>query len=153
MQLIHAVMPSPLGNISLSEADGALVRLAFTSDSPCLSPETALLRQTVRELTEYFQGSRRAFTLPLNPQGTAFQREIWRALSLIPYGETISYARLAASAGHPGAFRAAGQAVGKNPLLILIPCHRVIPQNGGIGGFAGGTDKKRFLLALENRGM
>lgn len=149
MQTTQAVLASPLGNLILTEADGALIRLAFTPDAPLLAPSTALLRRAVRELEEYFAGSRRAFTLPMNPQGTAFQRAVWQALTAIPYGETLSYARLAARIGHPGACRAVGSAVGRNPLPVLIPCHRVIPQTGGVGGYAGGADRKSCLLALE----
>ena len=149
MQTIQAVTASPLGNLTLTEADGALIRLAFTPDAPLLAPSTALLRRAVRELEEYFAGSRRAFTLPMIPQGTAFQRAVWQALTAIPYGETLSYARLAARIGHPGACRAVGSAVGRNPLPVLIPCHRVIPQTGGVGGYAGGADRKSCLLALE----
>ena len=102
-------------------------------------------------LEEYFAGTRTAFDLPLNPRGTPFQLAVWRELSQIPYGETISYGELARRVGDPGAARAVGAANGANPLPIVVPCHRVIGANGNLTGFGGGLPNKRWLLALEAR--
>lgn len=143
-------IPSPLGVLTLWAEEGALVRLSFGPAAPS-GGETALLRRAAAELAEYFSGKRRVFDLPLAPAGTPFQRDIWRALETIPYGQTRSYAQLAALAGHGGACRAAGTANGKNPLPILIPCHRVIRADGAPGGYAPGPEIKKFLLNLENR--
>lgn len=141
-------MESPCGLLTLREEDGMLTAVAF---GPCTEKarETPVLRAAKAQLEEYFSGKRKAFDLPLNPKGTAFQRAVWAALRTIPYGETCSYADLAARASHAGACRAAGSANGKNPLPIIIPCHRVIRTDGSIGGYAGGLAIKRMLLELE----
>jgi methylated-DNA-[protein]-cysteine S-methyltransferase len=103
------------------------------------------------QLEEYFAGRRTRFDLTLDPAGTEFQRSVWFALADIPYGRTVSYAELAATVGRPRAFRAVGQANGANPIPIILPCHRVVASGGGIGGYGGGLDLKRRLLALEQR--
>ncbi len=108
-----------------------------------------LLHEAREQLAAYFAGRLRRFDLPLAPQGTPFQLRVWRALQDIPYGRTCSYAELAAAVGSPRACRAVGQANGRNPLMIVIPCHRVIAAGGGLGGYSGGLDIKRFLLRLE----
>ena len=108
-----------------------------------------ILRQANVQLQEYFKGKRTEFSLPLHVTGTDFQERVWRQIALVPYGKTISYADLAHKAGKPKAVRAAGTNTGRNPLSIVIPCHRVIGKNGGITGYAGGLDKKRYLLELE----
>ena len=110
--------------------------------------DATVLDDARRQLDEYFCGRRRTFHLPLAPQGTPFQRRVWQALLNIPYGETITYAQLARRIGSPRAARAVGQANSVNPIAIIIPCHRVVAANG-IGGYAGGPDIKRKLLALE----
>jgi methylated-DNA-[protein]-cysteine S-methyltransferase len=109
----------------------------------------ATLRQTQRQLNEYFAGERRAFSLPLDFRGTDFQRRVWQALLTIPYGETRSYAHIARQIGRPTAVRAVGAANGRNPLSIVAPCHRVIGSSGQLTGFAGGLATKAQLLALE----
>ena len=101
------------------------------------------------ELTEYFAGSRTQFTLPLAPAGTAFQRAVWGAIAAIPYAETAAYRDLASRIGRPASIRAAGAATGRNPLSIIVPCHRVVGADGTLTGYAGGLDRKRALLALE----
>lgn len=103
------------------------------------------------QLTEYFAGERQAFALPLHPLGTAFQLEVWQELARIPYGATISYGELARRIGKPQAMRAVGAANGRNPLPIVLPCHRVIGSDGSLTGFGGGLPVKRLLLALEQR--
>jgi methylated-DNA-[protein]-cysteine S-methyltransferase len=109
-----------------------------------------LIREAARQLAEYFASTRRAFELPLDLRGTAFQLEVWNALLRIPYGETRSYGRLALELGHPGAARAVGAANGANPIAIVVPCHRVIASGGGLGGYGGGLERKKFLLDLES---
>ena len=104
------------------------------------------------ELLEYFRGKRRAFDLPLDPRGTPFQRRVWEALAAVPYGETVTYGALARRAGSPKAVRAVGQANHRNPLPILLPCHRVVGADGSLTGYAGGLELKRFLLDLEGAG-
>ena len=108
-----------------------------------------LLAEAARQLEEYFAGRRRHFDLPLDVTGTEFQRRVWKAVSEIPYGQTMTYAQLAAHIGSPRAFRAVGAANGANPVSILVPCHRVVASGGGLGGYSGGLDLKKRLLALE----
>jgi methylated-DNA-[protein]-cysteine S-methyltransferase len=103
----------------------------------------------LRELDEYFAGTRRAFGLVMAPRGTPFQQRVWQAIARIPYGQTVSYTALATEAGAPGAARAAGAATGRNPLSILVPCHRVVGAAGALTGYAGGLDRKTHLLVLE----
>jgi methylated-DNA-[protein]-cysteine S-methyltransferase len=109
-----------------------------------------MLVETERQLEEYFAGRRREFALPLDPSGTAFQRRVWDALLTIPFGETRTYAQIARQIGHPSAMRAVGAANGRNPLSIVVPCHRVVGSTGALTGFAGGLDVKAYLLALES---
>jgi methylated-DNA-[protein]-cysteine S-methyltransferase len=108
-----------------------------------------VLRAAAEQLTAYFAGTLRRFDVPLDAQGTPFQRSVWRAIAAVPYGVTQSYAALAAVAGAPGAARAAGAATGRNPLGIIVPCHRIVGAQGALTGYAGGLPRKRALLALE----
>ncbi|MBD5503968.1 MAG: methylated-DNA--[protein]-cysteine S-methyltransferase [Lachnospiraceae bacterium] len=110
---------------------------------------SSLLNEACRQLDEYFQGKRRQFDLPLSCSGTAFQQRIWNELQKIPYGETRSYEDIAAAVGNPKAQRAVGQANNRNPIIIMVPCHRVIHKNGDISGYACGIEAKRYLLDLE----
>ena len=119
-------------------------RNAWTCD-----PQHPVLRQAGKQLDEFLAGKRTRFSLPLHFAGTEFQQRVWREIARIPYGETISYGELARRAGYPRAVRAAGMNTGRNPLGIVIPCHRVIGKNGSITGYAGGLDRKRHLLSLE----
>jgi methylated-DNA-[protein]-cysteine S-methyltransferase len=112
---------------------------------------SAVLKKTAQQLKEYFAGKRTRFSIPLSAAGTAFQKKVWQNLSKIPFGETVSYQGLARMAGKVKASRAVGGANGKNPICIVVPCHRVIAADGGIGGFTGGLAKKRKLLAIEQR--
>jgi len=112
-------------------------------------PRNALLVQAKRELAEFFAGKRRRFDVPLSPAGTAFQKSVWKAISTIAYGETITYGELARRAGVPGSARAAGAATGRNPIGIIVPCHRVVGADGSLTGYAGGLGRKKALLALE----
>ena len=144
---------SPIGRLDLIANQQALV--AVLSETTTLlqdaifDPEQPILQQTKIQLDEYFLGQRREFDLALEPQGTDFQKRAWQALRQIPYGETRSYLQQAQMLAQPKAVRAVGAANGKNPILIIIPCHRVIGSNGKLVGFSSGIEKKQFLLNLE----
>ena len=142
---------SPIGPLTLVEEGGALVQVVFDGDPGIAGREedSPLLREAERQLAAYFAGHLQVFSLPLRTKGTPFQEKVWRALQQIPYGETRTYGELAASIGQPAAARAVGGANHRNPLPIVIPCHRVVAAHGGLGGYGGGLDKKRWLLALE----
>ena len=109
-----------------------------------------VLRQAKRELSEYFAGKRTRFSVALDPQGTAFQRSVWKQIARVGFGATLTYGELAKRAGHPGSARAAGAATGRNPLGIVVPCHRILGANGSLTGYAGGLARKRALLRLES---
>ena len=111
-----------------------------------------VLRQAKRELAEYFAGKRGRFDVALDPQGTDFQRSVWKQIARVAFGKTITYGELARRAGHPGSSRAAGAATGRNPVSIIVPCHRIMGANGSLTGYAGGLNRKRALLALEGSG-
>ncbi|MEO6264143.1 MAG: methylated-DNA--[protein]-cysteine S-methyltransferase [Luteimonas sp.] len=154
--MLHTSMYSPVGPLLLAADDEGLCLIEFdsprhpaTRGSDWREGDNAVLRDTRTQLDEYFAGTRRGFDLPLAPRGTGFQREVWQALQRIPYGETISYAELATRIGKPSAMRAVGGANGRNPLPIVVPCHRVIGADGSLTGFGGGLPTKRFLLQLE----
>lgn len=146
---------SPIGTLLLAGDGTHLMHVHFQSGPRPLRPEqgwtasAAPFAQTVRQLKEYFAGTRRSFDLLLAPVGTAFQLRIWRMLRGIPYGETVSYGELARRIGNPRASRAVGLANGANPLPVIVPCHRVIGANGALTGFGGGLPIKRALLMLE----
>jgi len=108
-----------------------------------------VLRQAKRELSEYFAGKRTRFSVALDPQGTPFQRSVWRQIAKVGFGRTLSYGELARRAGHPGSARAAGAATGRNPIGVIVPCHRIMGADGSLTGYAGGLARKRALLALE----
>jgi methylated-DNA-[protein]-cysteine S-methyltransferase len=113
------------------------------------APNNAHLKRAKKQLAEYFAGKRRDFDLELDPAGSPFQKRVWKAIAGVPYGETISYGELARRTGFPDCARAAGAATGRNPIGIVVPCHRIVGSNGKLTGYAGGLDKKRALLALE----
>ena len=152
-------MPSPVGTLTLVATDAGLAAILWENDRPgrvrlkIAAEESGhpVLVDTERQLAEYFAGQRTQFALPLDWSGTAFQRQVWSALLTIPFGETRSYAQIAAQIGRPGAARAVGAANGRNPVSIVAPCHRVIGSSGALTGFAGGLDVKARLLALESR--
>ena len=143
-------LSSPCGPLTLFAEGGQLQRLCFGT-APSASAGTPLLREAALQLDAYFAGRLRTFDLPLAPAETPFARDIRAALLCIPCGETRSYAALAAAAGHPGACRAAGTACGKNPLPIIVPCHRVVRSDGTGGSYSGGQHRKQLLLRLETR--
>lgn len=147
-------MGSPVGSLALCADAGALTGVSFADGQP---PDTGhdggslILVEARRQLAAYFRGERREFDLPVAARGTDFQRAVWAELRAIPFGATTSYGEIARRLGlSPGASRAVGLANGANPVAIVIPCHRVIGANGKLIGFAGGLDRKRFLLRLES---
>ena len=147
----HYVYAMPQGRMTIVDSGGAVVRIGFgvlDVEGSALSP-TALTNEAATQLMEYFAGKRRTFSLPLAPKGTPFQKEVWQALSSIPYGQTRSYADIAAQVGRPKAYRAVGMANNRNPIPIVIPCHRVVGSSGDMVGYAYGTTIKRYLLELE----
>ena len=139
-----------LGSVTFVEEDGAL--LAITTHRPYegIEHETALIKEANRQLSEYLKRERQMFDLPLNPRGTDFQKRVWRALCDIPYGETRSYKQIAEAIGNPKAVRAVGMANNRNPITIVVPCHRVIGADGKLVGYGGGLEMKEFLLRLES---
>lgn len=154
-------MASPLGEILLvSDPRGSALSGLYLerqkyfpsrADHWRENPDATIFREAVRQLREFFDGARTRFDLALAPVGTSFQRDVWKAIAEIPFGETISYAELARRCGKPSAARAAGAATGRNPLTIVIPCHRVVGARGALTGYAGGLERKRKLLDLERR--
>ncbi len=140
---------SPIVPLTLTEKDGALAAVAFGGTPG--GQATPLLQEAARQLEEYFAGRRQNFDLPLAPQGTPFQQKVWAALHRIPYGHTAAYNDIAQTIGSPNACRAVGMANHRNPIPVIIPCHRVIGTGGKLTGYAGGLDKKQLLLELESR--
>ena len=157
MTLYANTMASPVGTLDLVAGDAGLVAVLWEDDRPGRVPLAAriagahhpVLLAARDQLREYLAGTRTAFDLPLDPRGTAFQRAVWRELAAIPFGETRSYADIARALGQPTATRAVGAANGRNPLSIVVPCHRVVGSDGALTGFAGGIEGKRWLLAHE----
>jgi methylated-DNA-[protein]-cysteine S-methyltransferase len=147
---MHTTFNSPIGPLTLHAENGALTSVWMEDqDLPEHIDDTAPLGEARRQLEAYFAGELREFDLPLAPAGSDFQLGVWKELAKIPYGETISYGELAARVGDPTKARAVGAANGRNPLPVIVPCHRVIGANGSLIGFGGGLDRKRRLLELE----
>ena len=151
------VMPSPVGRLTLVATHAGLSGVLWPSDNPFrvrlgpmdAAPDHPVLREARDQLDAYFAGSRTAFDLPLDATGTDFQKKVWAALLRIPYGQTRSYRDIAREIGQPTATRAVGAANGRNPISIVVPCHRVIGATGALTGFGGGLDAKEKLLAIE----
>lgn len=144
-----AIYHSPIGELQLECEDGAVTALKRAVTDVVSDPPSPLSRQVFRQLDAYFAGTRREFDFPCRLRGTPFQEKVWAALRQIPYGETRSYRDIAEAIGHPRAFRAVGMANHANPILIAIPCHRVIGADGSLVGYGGGLAMKKALLALE----
>ncbi len=141
---------SPVGILEIKSTECYITQLLFKEYAGTSSdaiPE--VLKECIRQLDEYFSGNLQNFSLPLAPEGTHFQQSVWKALQTIPYGQTISYKQLAEKVENPKACRAVGTANGRNPIAIIIPCHRVIAADGSLGGYAGGLDTKTTLLRIE----
>ena len=156
--LCYLEHPSPLGILLLASTEQGLCGLYFSDhkyfkgkDGWRNEPEHRHLTRAARQLDEYFAGQRTTFELQLHMIGTDFQRAVWQGLLAIPYGETVSYGMQAQRIGHPNAVRAVGAANGRNPISIIVPCHRVIGASGKLSGYAGGLEHKHYLLAFEKR--
>jgi methylated-DNA-[protein]-cysteine S-methyltransferase len=158
-QYLYKQMDSPVGRLTLAASADGLAAVLWENDRPSRvrlhldgrDDKHPVLVEAERQLTEYFGGRRRQFALPLDLAGTPFQRRVWAALQTIPFGETRSYGELAREIGEPRAVRAVGAANGRNPVSIVVPCHRVIGATGGLTGFAGGLPTKAWLLNLEGQ--
>ena len=152
MATVTYTFSSSIGIVRLTEEQGAITHIALTEHCDASSSPSPLMCEAERQITEYLNGTRRQMDFAIWMEGTPFQLHVWQALQQIPYGSTRSYGELAAWLGSPGASRAVGMACNKNPLLLIVPCHRVIGANGKLTGFACGLDIKRYLLLLEKRG-
>lgn len=159
MSFASRQIASPVGQLTLLASGTGLAAVLWPDDDPMrvrleprtmAAPDHAILDETARQLDGYFAGKLRIFTVPLDFQGTDFQKRVWRALLTIPYGETRSYAQIAHQIGRPAATRAVGAANGRNPVSIIAPCHRVLGSGGALTGFAGGLPAKQYLLDLES---
>jgi methylated-DNA-[protein]-cysteine S-methyltransferase len=159
MNLFHKFITSPVGKLKLVASDKGLVAILWENDNPRRVPLTSsveddqqkILVEVERQLNQYFTGERRSFSLPLDMRGTPFQKDVWEALLSIPFGETRSYGQLAKQIGRSSASRAVGAANGRNPISIIVPCHRVIGSSGNLTGFAGGLETKATLLDMEKK--
>lgn len=138
-----------IGSITVVEEDEKIIRVSFEKQEYDRYCETPFIHRTFEQLNEYLQGDRTTFTIPISLKGTSFQLQVWKALQSVPYGETCSYQEIAQRIGNPKACRAVGMANHNNPIVIIIPCHRVIGKNGQLTGYGGGLSKKQVLLQLE----
>ena len=154
-ELSHTTLDTPIGRVTLVASSRGLREVWFPNADVRPDgrddPSHPVLAAAARQLGEYFAGTRRTFDLPLDPQGTPFQISAWRGLTTIPYGETVSYGEQAARIGLPGKARAIGAANGRNPLPIVVPCHRVVGSDGSLVGFGGGLETKAWLLHHERQ--
>jgi len=158
MPYYYDFFESPMGRMMPVAKDEGLCALYFVDQKYyraagrdwIRAERNAILRDTAREMKEYFAGRRKVFDVPLAPEGTPFQHRVWKAISSVAYGETITYSELARRAGHPDAIRAAGAATGRNPIAIIVPCHRIVGADGSLTGYAGGLARKRALHDLES---
>ena len=147
-----AYLDTPLGVLSISGSAQGIAAVRFCDDMElptAAAPIPDCLQACVQQLQEYFQGTRQSFELPLSPQGTAFQQQVWQALTAIPFGKTSTYLKVARAVSGEKAIRAVGAANGRNPLCIVVPCHRVIGSDGNLVGYAGGLWRKEWLLEHE----
>lgn len=144
---------SPIGVLEIVESDGFIVEINFVQEANCLEDSSSEeIKKCKKELEEYFEGKRTDFTVKINfAKGTDFQKSVWNALKKIPYGKTVSYKDIAEEIGNPKGFRAVGGANNKNPIAIIVPCHRVIGKNGSLTGYADGLSKKEYLLDIERK--
>ncbi|MFM2414954.1 MAG: hypothetical protein RI911_647 [Candidatus Parcubacteria bacterium] len=140
-----------LGGITIFANEQAVVAIEFREKAPKTTAPNSLTKQCAEELAQYFEGTRSRFSVPIVFHGTPFQKKVWHAIRRIAHGKTRTYSDIAKSIGHAKAVRAVGTATGKNPLCIIVPCHRVLPMDGSIGNYASGPAKKAFLLTLEHR--
>lgn len=148
MRVTHFL--SPIGTLEISSESGFIIRVSFLDNEPSINDSDSVLDKCAKQLDEYFKNQRTEFDLPLNPKGTDFQKTVWKELQNIPFGKTTSYMDLANQLGDPKVIRAAGTANGRNPIAIIIPCHRVIGTDGNLTGYAGGLKRKQWLLEHES---
>lgn len=144
-----SVIPSPFGNILLESREGCLSRLQFTEEQTDGEILDQVLLSAKEQLEEYFAGKRKNFDMPIGLGGTDFQRKVWMEVAKIPFGQTTTYMKLSQKLGNPAAIRAVGAAIGANPILVILPCHRILGSDGSLTGYAGGLDRKKALLELE----
>lgn len=147
---IYDYLKTPLGWLEIAASDGNLRHILFVQEPEHGASSETVLTEAKQQLEQYFAGERSVFDLPLAPEGSDFQSKVWQALLTVPYGETCSYLDIAQQLGDSNAVRAVGAANGKNPLSIVVPCHRVIGKNGKLTGYAGGLSRKAWLLQLES---
>lgn len=140
-----------IGPITIHESNNKITKISINEKNSVNTEESNLTKQTIKEINEYLDHKRTDFTIPLDPQGTDHQIKVWNELKKIPYSETRTYKELATSLGNPNASRAIGSACGKNPIMIIVPCHRVIGTNGKLTGYAGGIGVKEKLIDLETK--
>lgn len=140
---------TPIGKLRLREENGKIIAIEVSYTQSETEDRSEALMGACAEISEYFEGKRQSFSFPINTQGTEFQEKVWEKLREVPFGQRTTYGELAQKIGHPSSARAVGNAVGKNPLLIVIPCHRVCRGNGKLGGFSAGIERKKALLKLE----
>lgn len=149
--MIKTYFKSPIGVLEIITNNNALISLKLVKNTHASDKETDFIKNIKSQLNEYFSGERKTFDIKLNPQGTDFQKKVWTELTKIPYGETKSYYEIAHLIKNPNATRAVGNACNKNPIAIIIPCHRVVSKNGNLGGFAYGQSTKQDLLNIEKQ--
>ncbi|WP_102409149.1 methylated-DNA--[protein]-cysteine S-methyltransferase [Parabacteroides bouchesdurhonensis] len=143
---------TPVGDLEIQANENAITHITYRpNETPAIQKETPLIKKAYKQIEEYFQGKRTSFDLPLSLEGTPFQKKVWEALRTIPYGETWSYKQVAEAIGNNKACRAVGMANNRNPISIVIPCHRVIGANGKLVGYGGGLPNKEYLLQLERQ--
>ena len=150
MRTYKAYYKSPLGPIEVVGGLDCILEVNFVEDMLPVDPElTFCVKECLKQIDEYFRGKRKNFFLNLKPRGTDFQKSVWRQLEKIPYGKTVSYSQIAGAIGKPNAYRAVGSANGRNPIAVVVPCHRVIGSDGSLTGYGGGLWRKRWLIGFE----
>lgn len=143
------IIATSFGNVLLEIQDEKLTRLQFTQDALSEKSLQGIAKEVKNQLDDYFSGKRNSFDLPLELKGTDFQKSVWEAVNQIPFGQTTTYMKLSQKLGNVAAIRAVGAAIGANPVLVIVPCHRIIGTNGQLTGYAGGLERKQALLELE----
>lgn len=144
-----SILSTPLGNIRISSKEGCLSELRFTDEQTDGEILDQVLLSAKEQLEEYFAGKRKIFDMPIGLGGTDFQRKVWMEVAKIPFGQTTTYMKLSQKLGNPAAIRAVGAAIGANPILVILPCHRILGSDGSLTGYAGGLERKKALLELE----
>ena len=150
--IYQKIIKTPIGDICILEENNKIIGLTLDNEKYCYTEKnTEILNEIEKQLNEYFWGKRKKFNVPINPKGTEFQKQVWNELLKIPYGQTVTYKRIAQKIEKPNAARAVGMANHNNPIAIIVPCHRVVGSNSKLVGYAFGLERKQFLLDLENK--